>query len=159
MRQFLIVLIALLPLLGCGKKRTLTDGGIAGTITYKGNPVNGALLRFYPIPGPDPQIPVISVDQQGKFNAVIPPGEYKIVVEPSGGPPKGMGNAGMAPPRGGKMDPAKAEEMQRKLAGVQGNMPTATIPFPNKYKQMETTDLKATIVQGENSLNLELKDK
>lgn len=135
----------------------MNDGSISGTITYKGQPVNGALLRFHAT-GKEQELPAIAVDQQGKFTAVIPPGEYTIVVEPSQGPPKGAGAGGMGPMPKSK-DSARDEEMKRKLAGIQGSMPTATIPFPNKYKKMNTTDLKATIVKGDNTLTLELKDK
>jgi hypothetical protein len=156
MRRVLIVLIAFLPLLGCAKKRALNAGSVSGTITYKGNPVNGALLRFYPVPGPDPEVPAVAADQQGKFTATIPPGEYKIAVQGSPGPPKGVSEGGGMVPKG--MDPAKAEEMRKRLAGIQGDMPAATISFPNKYKSQNTTDLTAKIVKGDNTLNLELKD-
>jgi hypothetical protein len=156
MIRIVILSIALLPLIGCGPKRTLRGGAVSGKITYKGQPVNGALLRFYPIPGPDPEVPPIAVKQDGTFLAsTIPPGDYKIVVEPSQGPPRGMGG-GMPPMQG--MDPAKAAEMKQKLTQVQGEMPAPTIPFPNKYKRLDTTDLKQTIVQGEQTMDLELKD-
>jgi hypothetical protein len=153
-----VVLIVLLPLIGCGKKRNLNGGNVSGTITYKGKPVNGALLRLTSTGGPsDPDVPPIPVDQEGKFNASnIPPGEYKIVVEPSPGAPKGR--SGGMPPMAKNMDAAKAEEMKRKLSAIQGDMPSPTIPIPNKYRRLESTTLKQTIAKGDQTLTLELTD-
>ena len=52
-----------------------------GTITYKGQPVNGALLKLYPTSGGDIYT-AIPVGPDGAFStADVPPGDYKIVVE------------------------------------------------------------------------------
>src|SRR5215469_9606821 len=82
MRRILVVSLAILPLMGCGPKRN-QGGVVSGKITYKGTPVNGATLRLTPIPGPGEEV-TIPVSQEGTFHtANIPPGEYKIVVEPA----------------------------------------------------------------------------
>ncbi len=76
----------------------------------------------------------------------MPPGEYKIVVEPSAG--------SSGPPTRG-MNKAKLEEMRGKIAELKT---PPTIPIPKKYKERETTDLKANIGKGKQELTLELKD-
>jgi hypothetical protein len=152
MRRILIVAIVFLPLLGCGPKRS-QGGTVSGTITYKGQPVNGAMLRLYPVSG-EGEVVQIPVTQEGTFKGNdIPSGEYKIVVEASQIPPEMMREVEI--PKG--MDPAKAEEMKQKFQQAHKEAPT--IAFPIKYKSSSTTDLKCTITQGkQESLNLELKD-
>ncbi len=149
MWRILLVSIGLLTLMGCGSKRN-QSAVVSGTITYKGQPVNGASLHLYPTSGGgvDPTIPV---NQEGMFRiSNIPPGEYKIVVEATQG--------GRMPTLPKNADPAKAAEMKQKLEAMQG-MGKPTIPFPTKYKSIRSTDLKCTINQGEQTpLNLELKD-
>jgi hypothetical protein len=149
MRRILIVSVVLLPLMGCGSKRD-QGGVIEGKITYNNQPVNNAVLHFYPADGKSAEIPVPS-GPDGSFNTTsVPPGEYKIVVEPSQGPPKGYEH--QLP-----KDQAKAAEMKEKLSQMGGGTPAATIAFPDKYKTLAKTDLTCTIKQGKQKLPLELK--
>jgi hypothetical protein len=152
MRRILFVSIVLLPLMGCGS-RDKQGGVISGKITYKNQPVNGAMLQLHPDPGPGVEIS-IPVTQEGTFRASnIPPGEYKIVVSSSQAPPGGRNMPTI--PKG--TDPAKAEEMRQKLQQMQGQ-DAPTIAYPNKYKNIASTDLKCTIKEGDQTLPLELKD-
>jgi hypothetical protein len=41
---------------------------------------------------------------------------------------------------------------------MEGQQSAATIPFPKKYKDLRTTDLKCTITDKDQPLDLELKD-
>ncbi|HWG47336.1 MAG TPA: carboxypeptidase-like regulatory domain-containing protein [Gemmataceae bacterium] len=145
MRQFVAVSLVVLLLAGCGSKRS-SGGVVIGKITYKGQPVNGATLQLYSVDGASNI--TIPVTQEGTFRTSdVPPGEYKVVVQPGG-------SSGVPSLKG--MDPAKAAEAKQKLAGMQQTKPT--IPFPDKYRSHLKTDLKPTIVKGEQTLNLELKD-
>lgn len=151
MWRILVVSIALLPLMGCGSKRN-QGGVLSGKITYKGQPVNGASLHLISPSSADTNI-TIPVSQEGTFQSSnIPPGEYKIVVD---APPPPQQAMRMPPTKG--MDPAKAEEMRQKLQQVQGDQ-KPTIAFPNKYKRVDQTDLKCNIKEGDQKLDLELKD-
>jgi hypothetical protein len=152
MRRIVIVSVVLLPLLGCGPKREL-GGSVSGKVTYKGQPVNGAVLRLYPADG-EGTVVKVSVGQDGTFHgADLSPGEYKIVVEGSQIPPDVM----KMPEVAKGMDPAKAEEMKKKFQ--QSHQESPTIAFPNKYKNPATTDLQCKITKGkQENLNLELKD-
>lgn len=139
--------------MGCGSKRN-QGGVVSGKVTYKGQPVNGATLRFYPVPGPGPDFS-IPAGQDGTFRSSgLPAGEYKIVVEPNQVPPGG-GREMPAIPKG--MDPAKAEEMKQKFQQAYGQ-DVPTISFPNKYKNAASSDLKITVKEGDQPVNLDLKD-
>jgi hypothetical protein len=149
MRRILCVSLGLLLLLGCTSKR---NKPVAGTLTYKGQPVGNVVLRLIPVSGvADVPIPV---NQEGKFSTTgIVPGEYKGVVESAGGRPPADPRRPTMSTQG--MDPAKAQEMEQKLAAIQGSPSAPTVDYPAKYKRGETTDLKVTITEGGNP-NLEL---
>jgi hypothetical protein len=53
------------------------------------------------------------------------------------------------------MDPAKAAEMKEKIAQLAS---PATIPFPNKYKEFQTTPLTIKLTPGQEPLQLALMD-
>lgn len=149
MRQIVSVSIVTLLLIGCGSKHG-KPGAVAGTITYKGQPVNGAALLLYPSKDDAANPITIPVTQEGTFSITdVPAGEYKIVVE-------GTAGAQQAPPIALKnVPPEKAAEMKEKLAKM--NTP-ATIRFPDKYKDPRKTDLKCSITENKQTLNLELRD-
>jgi hypothetical protein len=153
MKRAIVVSIGLVLLMGCGGKRN-QNGSLSGTIRYNGKPVNGATLLLHPASGEGSGVNV-PVAQDGTFSlGDVPPGEYKIVVKGSK-PPKEMEKMAK-PPKG--MDPAKAAEMEQRYQQVFGK-DAPTIAFPDKYKKVESTDLKCTIGQGKKeSLSLDLKD-
>jgi hypothetical protein len=146
MRQLLTLSIGLLFLAGCASKQV--GGALTGTITYNGQPVNGALLRFDPT-GATTGNPVdIPVDQEGKFSTTgVPPGDYRIMVT-------GMGGSEGIPSTKG-MDPAKAAAMQEKFEMMKQK---PTIAFPQKYTSLATSDLTIKVTPGKQTANLVLKD-
>ena len=85
---------ALLLLVGCGPAGH-GKGIVKGTITYKGQPVNGAPLKLYPAyQGGDIYIGDSRRTRTApSARADVPPGDYKIVVQGA------TGTNGMPPPR------------------------------------------------------------
>jgi hypothetical protein len=146
MQRLIAVSIGLLLLAGCGSSRA-PSGWVSGTITYKGQPVNGAALLLYPTSGALGAEVTIPVTQEGTFRAAdVPLGEYKIVVQPNPGDP-GPSTKGMTP------------EQLAKMKDQLDKMKTpATITIPEKYKTKDKTDLTVTVTRGEVKLPLELKD-
>jgi hypothetical protein len=139
-----------LLLLGCGKHGT--GGTVSGTLQYKGQAVNGATLHFYPVPGPGPDF-AVPVSQDGTFHtSQVPAGEYKVVVQPSKAPP-----GGRTPNIPADMDPAQAADLREKFKKAYPEQ-APTIPFPDKYMDEDTTNLKCTIQDGEQKLPLQLED-
>jgi hypothetical protein len=145
MRRIAVVSLGLLLLVGCGGKGSKT-GVVTGTITYKGQPVNGAALFLHPPGGGDPIL--IPVSQEGTFSSSdVPPGEYKVVVQ---------GTAGAAPAPLKGMPPEKQAEAKKKLEAMQT---PATIAYPDKYKNLATTKLTLSVVAGQDKpVKLELED-
>ncbi len=152
MKRVIVVSIGLVLLIGCAKRGT--GGSVSGTVTYNGKPVNRATLFFRPTSYEGKDID-ITTSADGTFNASnIPPGEYKIFIEGSRLP----ADATKSPqiPKG--MDPAKADEMKKKFEQMRGPA-AATIPFPQKYRKAETSDLSCTITEGkQENVSLVLKD-
>ncbi|HTU93334.1 MAG TPA: carboxypeptidase-like regulatory domain-containing protein [Gemmataceae bacterium] len=152
MKRIILLAIGLVLLTGCGSKRN-TGGTVSGTIRYKGQPVNGATLHLLPASGKDRLDIPIPVTQEGTFRGTnIPPGEYKIFVEAAKLPPQ----AAKGPKIPKNMSPGKAEELKKKYQQAYGNS-IPTIAYPDKYKNARTTDLKCTINEGEQNLDLDLK--
>lgn len=149
MCRMLFVSLGLLALTGCGSQGKM----FKGKISYKGQPVNNAVLHLYPASSTkseDVNYP-FPVTQEGTFTiANLAPGEYKVVVEPS------ADTRGKGPSLKG-MNPEEAEKA-RKMLGGGADQEQPTIAFPNKYKDFAQTDLKCTIDPGKSVLNLELKD-
>lgn len=148
MRRIVTISLGLLLLVGCGS-RSGKVGVVSGKITYKGQPVNNAALQLYPTSAGATDPITIPVTGEGTFRITdVPPGEYKIVVQGSAG-------ATQASPSLAGLPPDKAAEMKEKLSKM--NTP-ATIPFPDKYKNRQTTNLKCNVTQSDQTLNLELTD-
>jgi hypothetical protein len=152
MRRIVTISVVALLLIGCGSKRG-KSGVVSGNVTYKGQAVNDAALLLYPASGDTANPITISVSHEGTFSITdVPPGEYKIAVQGR------TGAAQQAPPVLPKgMPPEKAAEMKAKLDKMNANNPT-TIRFPDKYKDVRTTDLKCTIGESKQTQNLELTD-
>ncbi|HZY84005.1 MAG TPA: carboxypeptidase-like regulatory domain-containing protein [Gemmataceae bacterium] len=146
MRRTLTVLVVALLLVGCGPKRA-PSGTVSGTVTYKGRPVNGAVLHFYPAKGGATETVMIPVNQEGAFDASgVPPGDYKVVVQPS---------AGTSGPSTKGMSKAKLDEMKGKLDEMKT---PATIPIPKKVQDVGSTNLTCSVTTGKQDVTLEVKD-
>jgi hypothetical protein len=142
-----VAVLLLTVLVGCASKRS-RYGVVAGKITYKGDPVNDAALVLYPAEGPATNPIVIPVDAQGTFRITdVPPGEYKVVVQGTAGGPKGFTLEDFAPDKREQVKPL-----------LEAQKFTTTIPFPEKYKALETTDLKCTIGDNDQPMDLVLED-
>ena len=140
MRRIVFVSVAFLLVVGCGPGGA-SKGEVKGTITYKGKPVNAVAILLYSSADKDNKEAVsisVPVSQEGAFNSVdVPVGDYRIVVKAANGP-KGNVTPGTNSSPGG---------------------PTPTIPFPDKYKELKTTDLTCSVKAGDQTpLKLELKD-
>jgi hypothetical protein len=146
MWRALPILVAAVLLAGCGPKRAAT-GTVSGTITYKGKPVNGAVLHFYPAKGGAAETVMIPVNQEGAFDASgVPPGDYKVVVQPS---------KGTSGPSTKGMSKAKLDEMKGKLDEMKT---PATIPIPKKVQDVGSTNLTCSVTTGKQEVTLEVMD-
>jgi len=149
MRRIVGVFVGLLlvaVLVGCGRRSR--SGVVSGKITYNGQPVNDAALLLHS--AGDTAAPIIiPVIGDGSFRiSDVPPGEYKIVVQGA----EGEGSDASL------LQNVSADKRAQMEKMMKGQVPRKTIPFPQKYKDLETTDLKCQITDRNETLNLELKD-
>ncbi len=146
MRRLVWGFVGLLVLAGCGGSRG-KPGAVAGKLTYKEQPVGNAALLLYPADGKSTSPITIPVAADGAFRiADTPAGEYKVVVQ---------GTSGASEFNLKNMSPEQAAKAKEKLDAMKT---AATIPFPNKYKDLRTTDLKCTVTDKNQDLNLQLTD-
>ena len=147
MRRILVVSVGLLLLLGCSSKRN-KGGVVRGKVTYKGQVLNGGAIMLHPVSGQGEPFN-IPVALEGTFSSSdVPPGQYKVVV---------AGNSAKPPfSLEGIKDPAARAKAKEKLDAM--NLPPPTIPFPDKYKDPNTTPETWTIEKGDQTKDLELKD-
>jgi hypothetical protein len=150
MRQIVRVSVGLLllaMLVGCGPTRR--SGVVSGKVTYKGQAVNDAALLLYPAGDAKADPVTIPVTEDGSFRITdLPPGEYKVVVQGAEGGGSDASLLKNAPPE-------KRAELKSMMEGQKS--PT-TIPFPNKYKNARTSDLRCTVTDKNQTLDLVLTD-
>jgi hypothetical protein len=143
---------------------------VSGTITYNGNPVDGANVTLTPESGSDSggMIAIGTTDAQGKFTVKTngepgaSAGTYVVTVvkmsAPTDAPTGEPGSGGIPGMPGGDM--SKMAENQRKMMEG-GNRPSQadidkmqqeqtgqTSLIPTKYSTSDTSDLKANVTAG-----------
>ena len=128
---------------GCGKgKHSVDHIDVTGQVTYKGAPVKGGRLTFlsddgFSAPG--------RIDEEGNYSVKAPVGHSKVTVDNS------------------MLDKSnRGAKMGMKGAGKPGEDPDPIkgtyVRIPTKYKNMESTDLSATVSKENHTFNFELKD-
>jgi hypothetical protein len=129
-----MVMLSLSWMIGCGggPKITGPTGTVQGKVTYKNQPVSEGQVVFMSVMGSA----VGDIQTDGTYTlkwqgrSTVPIGEYKVYV---------------VPPR-----PQLAP----------GQEAPVTVPHPSipeKYQLMSTTDLTASVKEGENSYAVEMK--
>ena len=147
-----------LALIGCSPDNRYTK--VTGTITYKGQVVEGASVSFLPF-SPDAEPAAGRTDANGEFTLTsvyavkggkgVLPGEYTVLVVKSEMPPDPLVELFNQ----GKITSEELEK--RQSARVVGLRPIELLPV--KYMQPGTTDLKATVEKGkDNTYNFDLTD-
>jgi hypothetical protein len=154
MRRIVTVSIGFLLLLGCGESGPPT-GLLTGTIKYKDQPVNDCYLLLSPNSDTGKSA-TVHVSHDGTFRSKVPLGDYTIVVQPFEGMVTHSVDGSRKSMTEG-MSPEKAAEAKALLDKTTGGS-DPTIPFPDKYKNKEKTDLKCTVTTGQQELTLVLKD-
>lgn len=132
-------------LAGCGSSGLPADAAaVQGVVTYKGQTVDGAVVVFRSESG---FAAVGKTDEAGAYklsSTTIPggtqPGQYKITVS--------------------KREASTVKPLTEEDPNYRPNQPLASQQqkhlLPEKYSRANATDLKADIVAGENTVNLEL---
>lgn len=127
----IIVLTILTTLSGCSLNAPPEGkGDVQGSVTYKGEPVRNAQVELYAAEIGSGAL--VETDSEGKFTVSAPilVGTYKVAVGPI---PPGQGEM---PDPNKKMSP----------------------DLPKKLRDVQTSGLTVTVVEGENDVKLELVD-
>jgi hypothetical protein len=162
---FVILLLGLFVtvLAGCGSPDSKYTK-VEGTITYNGQPIEGATVTFAAADSTGESAAGIT-DADGKYTvtssqalrggAGVLPGEYVVLVSKRSAPPPDPNQAAFD--RGD----ITYDELQKRKA-MKGPYASGARPkdeLPAKYAQQNQTDLKAAVAKGKTSVhNFELTD-
>ena len=141
---------------GCNKARIPGLAKCEGTVTWKGDPVEGARVAFIPKSAPNGRGAFGVTDATGTFKATtldtndgIMPGEYFVTVT------KRIASRGGAAPAAMENAPDTPREGRNAAPGVEQF--TETYFIPRIYANKETSGLTAVISsKGEKNLTFEL---
>jgi len=135
--QFVLVLLFLLPITGCGggnKHR----GKVSGKVTYKGEPVSAGTVTFF---GPNNEAASAPIGKDGTYQAsAVPVGDVSVTVST---PP-----AGPSPAQAGK-NPLMEK---KKFHGTTEK----SVTLPNKYAKAGTSGLRLTVSEGSQPFDIPL---
>lgn len=143
--------VVLLLLTGCGSHPA--TGQVSGVVTYDGEPLPYADIRFIPDPL-GPRGAIAKTDQAGRYRlmysvdrAGVIPGNYRVVISTRGGGPDASG----VPESAGSSDNPYESEPSSMTAGAGREM------LPMRYASSRETVLAAEVVEGDNSLDFHLE--
>ena len=137
------IALAALVAAGCSGGGISGTAPVAGTVTYKGQPVEGAAVSFIG-DGEGSRVATATSGAGGTYELMTAdtkgalPGQYSVTVtktQTSGGGPQSMEEAAKAPAA-----------------------PTSEELLPAKYSSPGTTPLKLEVKSGSNTIDLTLED-
>jgi hypothetical protein len=156
----LALLLALALVGGCGAGR----GKVSGQVLFNRAPLPGGLVTFWPA---DPKHSPVSVhlDEEGHYEAVLPVGEVRVGIDNRHLQPRVnlqeslVSGLNLPPelrnkPGGGKPPPERSGTAETHLPKEAGRY----VKIPNKYYDLDHTDLKFTVTGGDQQQDFELKD-
>jgi hypothetical protein len=152
MKRTVFGLVLILPLVaGCGAG----EGKVSGRVLFEGAPLPAGRVTFRPA---DSRVNSVSVelDEQGNYQAVLPAGEVKVSVDNSEWEPQpSLGPGPLPPGLPPEVKKAIAGSAKPKEGGGRGSK--RYVKIPERYHQLETSELQFTVVRGEMKKDLELK--
>ncbi|MEQ1829784.1 MAG: hypothetical protein ABL921_27730 [Pirellula sp.] len=148
--SFWIIACGLALSSGCGPRM----GTISGEATYKGKAIPGGLLTFRPKDNSFNSV-TYELGRDGKFNLEIPAGEATICIDNREFEPRPPTMPAIPP--GMNLPPDVVKGMQASSKET-SKVSDRWVKLPEKYYQLETSDLKVEIKGGAQTLNVEFKD-
>jgi hypothetical protein len=136
--------------IGCGGTGNFAT--VTGTVTHKGNPVDGAKVEFHGTTQEAGRSDIFATqtDSSGKYmiagvgqQAGIPPGMYKVVIS------KFEGKTALTGPESG-MDAGQLEAQMSDGGGGAAVQKTIKNHLPGEYASPASTKLSSTVQAGKN---------
>ncbi|MGL4551861.1 MAG: hypothetical protein ACRC33_11805 [Gemmataceae bacterium] len=154
MRRLLFGALLCLLVAGCGPG----EGKVTGRVLFGGTPLPAGRVTFRPA-DPAKNSVSVEVDEQGRFETVLPVGDVKVCVDNRDWEPQAPLTLGPVPPGlpgevkkaiggGGEPRPAPAEAPKGSKRYV---------PIPERYYNLETSDLQFAVPAGGVTKDVELK--
>ncbi len=128
-----LVLAAFLGLVGCSGRSGPAVGEVSGKVTFQGKPVAKGRVTFMNSQAGAGDDAELNPDGTYALKTPLPVGDYKVTVMP--------------------LIVRKSEGPRTPTVGVE--LPAPDIP--EKYRNTGTSDLKATVKEGKNELNFDMK--
>jgi hypothetical protein len=132
-RPFVVILIALALVVmaclpGCGPPA----GQVSGKVTFEGKSVTEGRITFQSLAGPADEA-VLESNGTYSIEKPLPVGEYKVTITP--------------------LVVRQQVDGKGPIVGVEKPAPD----IPQKYRTIGTTDLRATVKDGKNQFNFDMK--
>jgi hypothetical protein len=151
------VLLLCLWLTGCGG---IKYGEVTGKVVYKGKPLPGGTIHFWPEGAGAPA--GATLEEDGSYKAVVPVGEVAVSIETESlatkpSPIPGMWGKGRRPtgipPEA--LEQIKAQ-MQEQIKAQEGQR-SKYVKIDGKYGKPKTSGIKTDIHTGTQEVNIELQ--
>jgi hypothetical protein len=142
--------VLFLVMMGCGKPGNAPPATVTGKVTYKGAPLTGGNMAFYPTSG-EPKF--ASLDSAGTYEVGLPTGEVVVTIETESLAKK-YDAAGYGRGRGG----SKGMPMSPKPEGANSGAAPEVVHIPKKYADKDKSNLKFTATGGKQVKDWELTD-
>ena len=111
--KYLIVLAIIAPAIGCADG---SDGvSVAGRVVYQDQPITSGALTFFPADG-RPITATLSGD--GKYECVLPPGEYRVAITVGVSLPAGWKEGDPVPPNAINLPAKYASRLESPLTAT-----------------------------------------
>lgn len=155
-------LVPLLLVAGCGR----ATSKVSGQVRFKGTPLPGGQLTFRPDDAKFNTV-IAEIDEQGRYEAVLPAGTVKVSVDNRGLEPPSKLDGGAALPLDLPLSPAAKKALQGKKADKpapparsdnnDARKPAGRyVPIPDRYYDVTSSGLDFTVQGGDMKHDIEL---
>lgn len=140
----------LLILAGCGTR----TGEVSGEIVFKGKPVPGGIVTFRPADESHNSVSY-ELGRDGKFKVELPVGEALISIDNREFEPRPATVAAIPP---GVNLPADVVKGMQSSSKESSKVSDRWVKLPERYYQVETSNIKITVKGGKQSETIEFKE-
>ncbi|HKB00588.1 MAG TPA: carboxypeptidase-like regulatory domain-containing protein [Gemmataceae bacterium] len=130
-------------------------GNVSGKVTYKGQPLPGAIVTFQPA-DPGKNAMTVALDKESRYSVTLPAGEVRLTVDTRVNVPKA--SMPMVPPNLEKEAQAKDGEKDAPKGEDGGRRSGKFVPIPERYASVELSGLKFTVKAGDQTQDIDLTD-